>query len=222
LSSAWVADLAEPELRLLQAALQRQTSLSQITQFDQQVSGEAQTNAFIAIALSWIGIIIYLWFRFGNIRWGLAAVIALIHDVVVALGAIAVAHCIYDTAIGRALLLDKFRVDLAMVAGIMTVIGYSVNDKIVVFDRIRENRGRLTDVTPSILNLSISQTMGRTLLTGLTTFFTIMIMYVFGGPGIHGFNFAMFFGILTGTYSSFAIASQFLVKKKAMALVGAR
>jgi SecD/SecF fusion protein len=222
LSSAWVTDLAEPEVRLVQAALQRQTSLSQITQFDQQVSGEAQTNAYIAIALSWLVIIIYVWFRFGSIRWGLAAVIALVHDVIVAIGAIAAAHYLFDTAIGKALLLDKFRVDLALVAAIMTVIGYSVNDTIVVFDRIRENRGRLSDVSTNMLNQSISQTMARTLLTGLTTFFTILIMYIFGGPGIHGFNFAMFVGILTGTYSSFAIASQFLIKKKAMALVGAR
>ncbi|HKQ49644.1 MAG TPA: protein translocase subunit SecD [Phycisphaerae bacterium] len=222
LSSAWVTDLAEPEVRLLQAALQRQTSLSQITQFDQQVSGEAQTDAYIAIALSWLVIIVYVWFRFGNIRWGLAAVVALIHDVIVAIGAIAASHYLFDTAIGKALLLDKFRVDLALVAALMTVIGYSVNDTIVVFDRIRENRGRLSDVSTTMLNQSISQTLARTLLTGLTTFFTILIMYIFGGPGIHGFNFAMFIGILTGTYSSFAIASQFLVKKKLVAMVGAR
>jgi SecD/SecF fusion protein len=183
---------------------------------------EAQTNAYIAIALSWLVIIIYVWFRFGNIRWGLAAVVALIHDVIVAIGAIALSHYLFDTAIGKALLLDKFRVDLALVAALMTVIGYSVNDTIVVFDRIRENRGRLSDVSTTMLNQSISQTLARTLLTGLTTFFTILIMYIFGGPGIHGFNFAMFIGILTGTYSSFAIASQFLVKKKLVALVGAR
>ncbi len=222
LSSAWVTDLAEPEVNLLQTALQRQTSLSQITQFDQQVSGEAQTDAFIAVTLSWIIIIIYVWFRFGNIRWGLAAVIALIHDVFVAIGAIAASHYLYNTAVGKALMIDNFRVDLALVAAVMTVIGYSVNDTIIVFDRIRENRGRLSDVTPEMLNHSISQTLARTLLTSMTTFFTIIIMYVFGGPGIHGFNFAMFIGILTGTYSSFAIAGQLLVKRKALAMVAAR
>lgn len=222
LSSAWVTDLAEPEVKLLETALQRQSSLSQITQFDQQVSGEAQTNAVIAVTLSWLVIIIYVWFRFGNIRWGLAAVIALIHDVLVAIGAIAASHFIYNTAVGRALMLDKFRVDLALVAAIMTVIGYSVNDTIIVFDRIRENRGRLIDVTPPMLNLSISQTLSRTLLTSMTTFFTIIIMYIFGGPGIHGFNFAMFIGILTGTYSSFAIAGQLLIKRRVLAAVAAR
>ena len=220
-SSAWVSDLAEPEVELIQVALQRQTSLSQITQFDQQVSGEAQTSAIIAVMLSWIMIIIYVWFRFGNIRWGLAAVVALIHDVMVAAGALAGAHFVADTALGRALLLENFRIDLALVAALLTVIGYSVNDTIIVFDRIRENRGRLTDITPEMVNSSVSQTLARTLLTGATTLFTILIMYIFGGPGIHGFNFAMLVGILTGTYSSFAIASQFLVKRKMLATLKA-
>ncbi|RIK66322.1 MAG: hypothetical protein DCC65_10140 [Planctomycetota bacterium] len=215
IASTWTSDLAEPEVALIQAALQRQTSLSQITQFDNQVSGEAQTTAIIAIVLSWLMIILYVWFRFGNIRWGLAAVVALVHDVIVAIGAVAVCHYIADTPIGKALLLDKFRVDLALVAAVMTVIGYSVNDTIVVFDRIRENRGRLKDLTPELVNDSISQTLARTLLTGMTTIFTILVMYIFGGPGIHGFNFVMFIGILTGTYSSFAVASQFLVKRAA-------
>lgn len=221
LSSAWVAELAEPEVALLQAALQRQTSLSQITSFNQQVSGEAQTSAIIAIVLSWLAIILYLWFRFGNIRWGLAAVVALVHDIIIAIGMIALCHYVADTAIGRALLLDKFRVDLALVAALMTVIGYSVNDTIVVFDRIREIRGRQPEITPQILNDAISQTMSRTILTGMTTLFTILVMYIFGGPGIHGFNFAMFIGILTGTYSSFAIAAQFLLKKRLTALATA-
>lgn len=213
LSSAWVTDLAEQEVKLIQDALQRQTSLSQITQFDKQVSGEAQTDAYIAITLSWLIIILYVWFRFGNVRWGMAAVVALIHDICVALGFIGLAHYAAGTPIGRALMLEPFRIDLAMVAAVMTIIGYSVNDTIVIFDRIRENRGRLKDVNPELVNTAISQTLGRTLLTGTTTFATILIMYIFGGPGIHGFNYAMFIGILTGTYSSFGVASQLLVRR---------
>ena len=218
LSSAWVTDLAEPEVKLLQTALQRQTSLSQITQFDHQISREAQTNAYIAIVLSWLVIILYVWFRFGNIRWGLAAVIALMHDVLVALGAIGLSHFIFNTWIGHALMIDKFRIDMALVAALLTVIGYSVNDTIIVFDRIRENRGRQKDATPEVINASISQTLSRTVLTVLTVFLTVIIMYIFGGRGIHGFNYALMAGILTGTYSSFAIASQFLVKRKVAAL----
>ncbi len=222
IASSWISELAEPEVALIQAALQRQTSLSQVTQFDQQVSAEAQTSAIIAVSLSWMVIIIYVWFRFGNIRWGLSAVAALVHDVIVAIGAIAACHFLADTAIGKALLLEKFRIDLAMVAALLTVIGYSVNDTIVVFDRIRENRGRLDDITPEMVNTSVSQTLARTILTGVSTMLTILVMYIFGGPGIHGFNFAMFIGIVVGTYSSFAIAAQFLVKKVAPAVVRAR
>jgi SecD/SecF fusion protein len=216
LSSAWVTDLAEPEVKLLQTALQRQTSLSQITQFDKQISGEAQTNAYIAIVLSWFMIVIYLWFRFGNLRWGLAAVVALVHDVLVALGAIGLAHHVFDTPLGHWLMIDKFRIDMTLLQRV--VIGYSVNDTIIVFDRIRENRGRQKDVTPEIIDLSISQTLARTLLTVLTVLLTVIIMYIFGGRGIHGFNYALFVGIMTGTYSSFAIAGQLLVKRKVAAL----
>jgi protein-export membrane protein SecD/preprotein translocase SecF subunit len=214
LSPTWVSELAEPEVQLVQSALQRQTTLSQITQFDKQVSGEAQTNAFIAMGLSWLAIIIYLWFRFGNIRWGLAAVVALIHDVIVAIGCIGLAHYLADTAIGHALKLEKFRVDLGLVAAILTIIGYSVSDTIIIFDRIRENRGRGGELTPEKVNTAISQTLARTFLTSFTTMSTVVIMYWVGGPGIHGFNFAMMIGILTGTYSSFAIASQLLVKRR--------
>ncbi|MFH1418824.1 MAG: protein translocase subunit SecD [Planctomycetota bacterium] len=217
LSPAWVEDLAEPEVELLQAALQRQTSLSQITQFDNQVSSEAQLDAYIALALSWLVIIIYVWFRFGNIRWGLAAVAALIHDVFIAAGCIALTYYVADTALGKALMLEKFRIDLAMVAALLTVIGYSVNDTIVVFDRIRENRGRLSDVTPQMINDSVSQTLSRTLLTMLTSLVSVLTMYIFGGRGIHGFNFVLFIGLAIGTYSSIGIASQLLVRRRDLA-----
>lgn len=216
-SSAWASELAEPEVKLIKAALARQTSLSQVTQFDQQISREAQTNAYIAVILSWLVIIIYLWFRFGNIRWGLAAVVALVHDVLVGLGALGLSFLIAETPIGKWLLIDKFRVDMSVVAALLTVIGYSVNDTIIVFDRIRENKGRLPDFTPAMVNASISQTLSRTLLTVLTVMLTIVIMYIFGGRGIHGFNYVMMAGIATGTYSSFAIASQLLIKRRALA-----
>jgi SecD/SecF fusion protein len=108
-----------------------------------------------------------------------------------------------------------------MIAAILTVVGYSVNDKIVIFDRIRENRGRMTDVSPQIINESISQTLSRTLLTGLTTIVTILIMYTIGGDGIHGFNFVLLIGIVMGTYSSFAIAAQLLLSRSQIALAKA-
>ncbi len=214
-SPQWIGDFAEKEVKLTQTALERQTSLSEITQFDNQVSDEATLNAQIALVLSWLGIIIYLWFRFGNARWGLAAVVALVHDIFVVCLMIGLAHLVAETAFGNALMLHKFRVDLTMVAAFLTIVGYSVTDTIVVYDRIRENRGRSRDVTVKMVNDSINQTLARTLMTSLTTLATCVVMYIFGGDGIHGFNFAMSIGIITGTYSSFAIAGQLLLSRAA-------
>ena len=104
-----------------------------------------------------------------------------------------------------------FKIDLAMIAAILTVIGYSVNDTIVVFDRIRENRGKLTTVSVPVINKSINQTLSRTLLTSGTTLIVVLIMYIWGGAGIKGFNFALLAGILFGTYSSIAVASPLLL-----------
>jgi SecD/SecF fusion protein len=109
------------------------------------------------------------------------------------------------------LLIEPFRINLTMVAAVLTVMGYSMNDTVVVFDRIRENRGRLGLVSRHVINDSINQTLSRTLLTGGTTILTIFVMYVFGGSGIHGFTFALLVGIVVGTYSSIAIASPILL-----------
>ncbi|MCA9257404.1 MAG: MMPL family transporter, partial [Phycisphaerales bacterium] len=214
--SVWQASLAEPEVKLIQAALQRQQSLEQVTQFDTQVSGESQIQAGLALALSWLLIIGYVWIRFGNVRWGLAAVSALIHDVLIALSAVAFTYYIAQKmpALGSLLMIDKvFRIDLPMVAALLTVVGYSVNDTIIVFDRIRENRGRQSEVTVDMVNDSINQTLSRTVLTLLTSIITVFVMYVFGGEGIHSFNYVLLVGLLIGTYSSVGIASQFLLRR---------
>ncbi len=210
-SEAWRSRLAEPEVKLVRDAMERQTSLGKITQFAPQVAREAENKAIIALVLSWLAIIIYLWFRFGKATWGGAAVIALVHDVCVALGMIAISYYLSQTALGKFLLIENFRIDLAMVAALLTVVGYSVNDTIIVFDRMRENRGRGEDIRPSLVNSSINQTLSRTILTVFTVLIVVLIMYIFGGRGIHGFMFAMLVGILTGTYSSVYVASPLLV-----------
>lgn len=214
--SIWQSSLAEPEVELIQAALQRQQSLEQVTQFDNQVSGESQIQAGLALALSWLLIIVFVWIRFGNVRWGLAAVSALVHDVLIALSFVAFTYYIaqYFPAIGKLLMIDKvFRIDLPMVAALLTVVGYSVNDTIIVFDRIRENRGRQSDVSVDMVNESINQTLSRTVLTLLTSIITVFVMYIFGGEGIHSFNYVLLVGLLIGTYSSVGIASQFLLRR---------
>lgn len=218
ISPQWQSNVAEPEVTLLESALQRQTSLSQVTQFDREVSGEAKVQAYVALALSWLVIIAYLWFRFGSARWGAAAVLALIHDATIAIGAVAFTAYIGGTVIGKLLLIDgTFRIDLSVVAALLTIIGFSVNDTIVVFDRIRENKGRLKDVNADIINTAINQTLSRTVLTTLTALLTVFIMYVWGGRGIHSINYALVIGMCIGTYSSIAIASQFMLRRAQLA-----
>src|SRR4029453_7726056 len=109
------------------------------------------------------------------------------------------------------LLIEPFRINLTLVAAVLTIMGYSMNDTVVVFDRVRENRGKFRDASPRVVNDSINQTLWRTLLTGGTTILTIFVMYVWGGSGIHGFTYCLLLGILVGTYSSIAIASPILL-----------
>ena len=102
-----------------------------------------------------------------------------------------------------------------MIAGFLTVIGYSLNDTIVVFDRIRENRGKLATLSAGIINTSINQTLSRTILTSVTTLIVLVVMYIFGGPGLRGFNFVLIVGVLVGTYSSVGIAAPLLYGARA-------
>ena len=209
-------DFATRELDLVTQALEREEAMV-VTNFDPEIAGEAANRAIVAVVLSWLAIVVYLWFRFGSAQWGLAAVICLIHDVIIVVGLLAVSGWVHNTFVGRLLAIDSFKIDLPMVAAILTVIGYSVNDTIVVFDRIRENRGKLTGVSAAVINRSINQTLSRTLLTSGTTFIVVFIMYVWGGPGIHSFNYALLAGIVFGTYSSVAVASPLLLGfKKAL------
>ncbi len=184
---------------------------TELRNFDAAIAGEMAQRAVVAIVLSWLAIVLYLWFRFGSVRWGLAAVVCLIHDVVIVVGMVAVTGWLHNTFIGQALGLESFKIDLAMIAAILTVIGYSVNDTIVVFDRIRENRGKLTTVSAEVINRSVNQTLSRTLLTSGTTFVVVFVMYVFGGSGIHAFSYALLMGVIFGTYSSIAVASPLLM-----------
>jgi len=212
---AWDA-FVENEAALVAAALEREEAMV-ASNFDAEIAGEGADKAILAIVLSWFAIVAYLWLRFGSAQWGLAAVICLIHDVIIVIGLIAVSGWLHDHVIGKYLGIESFKIDLAMVAAFLTVIGYSVNDTIVVFDRIRENRGKLETVSHQVINTSINQTLSRTLLTSGTTLIVVVIMYVWGGPGIHAFAYALLAGILVGTYSSIAIASPLLMGfKKAL------
>jgi SecD/SecF fusion protein len=187
-----------------------ETSLPRVTQIDPSVGGEQKTRALIAIFLSLSAIVAYVWVRFGNVRYGLTAIAALVHDVAITLGAVTACTYLADKAIGQFLLIGDFKIDLAMIAAFLTLIGYSLNDTIVVFDRIRENRHKAQLTTQTITN-SINQTVSRTIMTSVTTFVVILVMYIFGGQGLRGFTFAIGFGVIIGTYSSIAIAAPLLL-----------
>ena len=161
-----------------------------------KVGRDLREKAFLSILYAVIGIVIYISWRF-ELQYAIAAIIALAHDVLVTLGAFSI--------------LDK-EFTLVIVAAFLAIIGYSLNDTIVVFDRIRENlRRRGKNTLVQTINASINQTLSRTLLTSGTTLMVVMALFFFGGEIIHDFSFALLVGILVGTYSSIFIASVFLV-----------
>ncbi len=205
----WNRFVANEQSRLL-AATRMEASLPRVTQIDPSVGSEQKTRALIAIFLSLSAIVGYVWVRFGNVRYGVAAIVALIHDVIITLGAVTACAYIASKPIGQILLVGDFKINLAMIAALLTLIGYSLNDTIVVFDRIRENRHK-AQLTPQTITNSINQTLSRTIMTSFTTFIVVLVMYIWGGPGLRGFTFAIGFGVLIGTYSSIAIASPLLL-----------
>ncbi|MFA7236408.1 MAG: protein translocase subunit SecD [Phycisphaeraceae bacterium] len=207
---AW-EQMAGQTWEFVTAALTRDTSLSKVSNFTPTVARTLRDKAVVATLLSLLAIMAYIWFRFGSLRHGVAATVALVHDTLIALGAIAVAHFLAGTPVGDALLLGEFKINLGVIAAILTLIGYSLNDTIVVFDRIRENRGKLAVASTDIVNLSINQTVSRTILTAGTTLLAIIILYIFGGQAIRGFAFILLVGVTVGTYSSVAIASPLLL-----------
>jgi preprotein translocase subunit SecF len=161
-----------------------------------QVGALLRRQALLATLYSLLGMLVYLWFRF-ELIYGVAAVVAVFHDTLITVGAFSLANK---------------EITLTVIAAILTLIGYSMNDTIVVFDRIRENLriSRRENLT-SVVNRSINQTLSRTVLTSGLTFLTVLSLYLFGGEVLHGFSFALVIGILIGTYSSIAVAAPMLV-----------
>ncbi|SPE20951.1 Protein-export membrane protein SecF [Candidatus Sulfotelmatomonas gaucii] len=160
------------------------------------VGHQLEKQATLATLYSMAGMLIYLWFRF-QLIYGVAAVVACFHDTLITVGAFALT--------GR-------EISLTVIAAILTLVGYSMNDTIVVFDRIRENlRISRREPLPDLVNRSINQTLSRTVLTSGLTFLTVLSLFIFGGQVLNGFSFALVIGILIGTYSSIAVASPMLV-----------
>jgi preprotein translocase subunit SecF len=161
-----------------------------------QVGAQLRRQALLATLYSLAGMLIYLWFRF-ELIYGVAAVVACFHDTLITIGAFS---------------LTNNPITLTVIAAILTLIGYSMNDTIVVFDRIRENVKLMRrESLAEVVNRSINQTLSRTILTSGLTFLTVLSLYLFGGEVLHGFSLALVIGILIGTYSSIAVAAPMLV-----------
>lgn len=161
-----------------------------------QVSAELFKDAMYALAAALLSIMAYLWFRF-EWQFGVAGVVSLLHDVLAIIGIFA---------------LLGYEFNLTIVAAVMTIAGYSINDSVVVFDRVRENmRKYKTMPLIDLIDLSINQTLSRTFLTGITTILVLIVLYFLGGEVLRGFSFAMLFGVIIGTYSSVFVAVPLLL-----------
>ncbi len=202
-------DLVNKILARLEQKINERPVILQVSVIGGKVAENAKSDAMWAMAASLLGIIAYIWFRFQRVQYGLAAVVALVHDVLITLGAIAVSRWLAP-ALGI-LQIEEFKISLPVVAAFLTIVGYSLNDTIVVFDRIREVRGKSPQLTAAMINTSINQTLSRTVLTSLTTLLVVGILYFFGGDGIHAFAFALVVGVIVGTYSSIFVASPALL-----------
>lgn len=157
---------------------------------------QLQKQALFATLYSLVGMLVYLWFRF-ELIYGVAAVVAVFHDTLITIGAFSLANK---------------EIDLTVIAAILTLVGYSMNDTIVVFDRIRENLAiNRREPLGEVVNRSINNTLSRTVIASGLTFLTVLSLYLFGGAVLHGFSFALVVGILIGTYSSIAVAAPMLV-----------
>ncbi len=210
-TSAAKRGTVDEALKAVQHEFAERPQPESLENFDSALAADTQLRALYAILASWGAILLYLWFRFGSWTFGLAAVLCLIHDLFFTLGFISVAHYIHQWWPNNYLGIQDFKLDLNSVAALLTLVGYSVNDTIVVFDRIREVRGKNPELTPKTINDSVNQTLSRTLLTALSVWLVVVVLYAIGGEGVHLFAFVMVIGVIVGTYSSIYIASPLLL-----------
>ncbi len=170
---------------------------AEISTVGPRVAEELVVSGILAVTGALFLMLVYIWFRFDSWRFSVGAVAALVHDVVITLGMFS---------------LMQFEFGLPIVAAILTIVGYSMNDTVVVFDRIREELRRYKSLPlPDVLDLSVNRTLSRTIVTSVTTLLSLVALFVIAGEGLRGFSFAMIFGVLIGTYSSIFIAAPFLM-----------
>jgi len=174
-----------------------EVSFLQTESVGSKISGELVQKAILAVCLAVFAVLFYIWVRF-EWQFSLGAVIALVHDVFITIGIFSIIGLEFN---------------LSIIAALLTIVGYSLNDTVIVFDRIRENLKKYQSVELlEVLNKSINETLSRTIITSLTTLLALLALFIFGGEVIRGFTFAMIWGVLIGTYSSIFIASSILLK----------
>ncbi len=186
----------EEIIQKLKSELDKDTDYRRVEFVGPKVGKELKTIAFKAVLFSLIAMFVYIWFRFSGWQFGLGALIALFHDILSTIGFFS---------------LTQIEFNLASIAAILTIAGYSINDTVVVFDRIRENLVKTERDLKDLLNLSINQTLSRTLMTSITTLLALLALFVFGGEVVKGFVSAMMWGVVIGTYSSIFIASPLIL-----------
>nr|MDK2850563.1 preprotein translocase subunit SecF [Candidatus Cloacimonadota bacterium] len=170
--------------------------IEEIYEVGPKVGSELRTNAILAVVIALILMIIYIWFRF-ELIFGLMAIVALAHDVIIIVGIFA---------------LTGKEITIQIIAALLTIVGYSINDTIVIFDRIREDlKIRRKEPLDEVINFSVNETLSRTIITSGTTFITALSLYLFGGTVLHDFAFAICLGVIFGTYSSIYIASSLVI-----------
>tara|TARA_B100001173_G_scaffold281847_1_gene266309 strand:+ start:254 stop:1147 length:894 start_codon:yes stop_codon:yes gene_type:complete len=174
----------------------KNTDFRRVENVGPKVSAELLKSGIIAIALSLAAMLFYIWIRF-EWQFSLGAIIALFHDVIITLGIFS---------------LFSLEINLSIVAAVLTIVGYSMNDTVVIFDRVRENLKKFADIKIyEITNISINETLSRTIITSITTLLALLSIYIFGGEVLKGFSLAMILGVVFGTYSSIYIANPILV-----------
>jgi len=190
------AELSTRVLAALSEGVEGEIEMRRVEFVGPQVGDELAEQGILAVIYAMVGVFLYVMFRF-QWRFSVGAVAALLHDVIITMGIISLVHIEFD---------------LTVVAAILAVVGYSLNDTIVVFDRIRENFPRYRKRQPvEVVNTSINETLSRTLMTSGTTLLVLLALFYFGGEIIHGFAFALIVGIVVGTYSSIYVASTALL-----------
>ena len=191
------AEISTVVLTALQQGVEGEVVMRRVEFVGPQVGDELKEQGILAVVYALIGIFLYVMMRF-QWRFSVGAVTALVHDIIITMGVLAIVQVEFD---------------LTVVAALLAVIGYSLNDTIVLFDRIRENFPRLRKASPlEVVNTSVNETLSRTLMTSMTTLLVLIALFIFGGEIIHAFAFTLIVGVLVGTYSSIYVASTTLLE----------